>query len=324
MTRPRGLQIATAILTLALLVPIQAVVPNRMLIAERFIDGGGWVQIAVLVAWAVFLVGRMAQPGASARWRLRAWTLFSVAFFGQLALGLAGVDRFLMTGALHVPVPAVIAAGPAYRGSGWFMPILFGATTLLVGPAWCSHLCYFGAWDGVAASRRKRAGAMPRWRRAAQVGMLVAVVGTAAALGGLGVAPEDAALAGVAFGLAGIGVMLGWSRRTGVMAHCTLWCPIGLLATTLGRLSPFRMRVRPGCTHCGACGALCRYDALRPTDLDAGRPGPSCTLCGDCVRPCRLGLVEYRLLGLSATASRDVFLVLVVALHAVFLGLAMI
>ena len=79
-------------------------------------------------------------------------------FFAQFVFGVAGVERLLMTGQLHVPVPAVVVAGPLYRGEGLFMPILFAATLLLVGPAWCSYLCYVGSWDGLAATARRHAG----------------------------------------------------------------------------------------------------------------------------------------------------------------------
>jgi ferredoxin len=117
--------------------------------------------------------------------------------------------------------------------------------------------------------------------------------------------------------------MIASSRRTRRMDHCITWCPIGLVATTLGRLlSPWRMRLAPGCDGCGSCAVVCRYDALRPEHIRSGRPGPSCTLCGDCLRACKGRFVEYRLPGLGPDASRAVFLVLVSSLHAVFLGVA--
>ena len=52
-----------------------------------------------------------------------------------------------MTGKLHLPVPMMILAGPIYRGHTSVMSILFLSTLILSGPAWCSHLCYFGAID---------------------------------------------------------------------------------------------------------------------------------------------------------------------------------
>jgi len=208
-------------------------------------------------------------------------------FFAQLALGLAGLGRFLMSGALHVPVPAVILAGPVYRGEGLFMPILFGAALLLVGPAWCSHLCYFGALDAAAADARRRPGALPGWARIARWAVIPAVAGAALGLRLAGARPAVAAGAGIAFGVAGLGAMIGWSRRRGLMGHCTWLCPMGALATTLGKMSPFRLRLADGCDGCGACAPACRYGALAPADLErparcaatasaaAGRAAPS-------------------------------------------------
>ena len=34
------------------------------------------------------------------------------------------------------PIPAMILAGPLYRGEGFFMPLLFLSTIFFVGPAW--------------------------------------------------------------------------------------------------------------------------------------------------------------------------------------------
>ncbi len=117
--------------------------------------------------------------------------------------------------------------------------------------------------------------------------------------------------------------MLAASRRAGAMVHCTAFCPIGLLGNLLGRLTPWRMAIRlETCTRCGACARACRYSALAPEDLAAGRPGLSCTLCGDCVAACPHDSMGYRFPFLSPAAARAVFLTLVAALHAVFLGVA--
>ncbi len=314
--------LAASVATLALLLPIQGFVARPMLLAERFVPGGGWVQALLLSLYAAFLLHRMMDPKRSGTWRRGTWLMFSVVFFGQLALGLAGFDSFLMTGTLHVPVPAVIVGGPAFRGEGFFMPILFGSTLLLVGPAWCSHLCYIGAWDALAASRRKRPAALPAWRRWSQPGVLVATVAVGVVLRAAGAEPGTAAAVALAFGIAGIGVMAFASRRLGAMVHCTAYCPIGWLATRLGRVSPFRLRIATDCTECGVCAAVCRYGALEHADIARRRPGPGCTLCGDCVKACRDGFAEYRFAGLRSDRARALFLVVVVALHAAFLGVA--
>jgi polyferredoxin len=130
-----------------------------------------------------------------------------------------------------------------------------------------------------------------------------------------------AGLAGL-FGLIGVGVMLVLSRRFGQMVHCTAFCPIGPVANLLGRLSPFRVRFGPRCTECRACTFACRYHALTAADIRHRKPGFNCTLCGDCLSRCRHSQLSFAFAGLSPTAARAAFVVLVVALHAAFLGLA--
>jgi len=315
--------LAAGVLTFVLLAAIQVQVPRPMLLAERFLPGAGWGEAALLALYAAVLRDRLEDPRRSGTWRRRVWLLFSAVFFGQFLLGILGIDEMLMTGRLHVPVPAVIVGGPLFRGERFFMPILFLCTLVLVGPAWCSHLCYFGGWDNLAAMARKRPAPLPSWRWRAQPAVLALVVAGALGMRLAGVPGTVAAGVAVAFGIAGIGVMALASRRQGYLAHCTLYCPIGWIATRLGRLlSPFRIRIAEGCDACMACATACRFGALTPADIAARRAGPSCTLCGDCVRPCARRVIGYRLGPLSPRRARSVFLALVVSLHAVFLGVA--
>jgi NAD-dependent dihydropyrimidine dehydrogenase PreA subunit len=309
------------VLAALLLAVVQVKVPRPLLLAERFWPGAGWLEVLLLSTWAAFVTEQLLDVQRSAAWRRGIWTLFSVVFFGQLVIGLLGVDRLLMSGKLHLPVPAVILGGPLYRGGGWFMPILFLATILVVGPAWCSYLCYLGAGDAQAARRRPvvRSGRWQPWLRGVT---LIAVVAAALLLRALGVPGLIAAALAGGFGLVGVGLMVLWSRRTGTMTHCTYYCPLGLVATWLGKLSPHRLRITDACTACGACTARCRYDALSARDLAMHRPAPSCTLCGDCLGACRHGALQHACAGLGPDRSRGLFLGLVAALHAVFLGVA--
>ncbi len=318
-----GLPSAAAFcLTLGILGMIQARVALPMLLLERFWPTGGWLEAAALATYAAELVRAMRSPQAAPRWRLRLWALFSVFFFAQLAMGLAGFGDFLMTGRLHLPVPALVLAGPLYRGHGLFMLVLFVSTVAVVGPAWCSHLCYVGAWDGLAARAGRRPMPLPAWRQPARLVLAALILGAAPALRLAGVGPTVAAWLAAGFGLAGVAIMVTASRGTGAMVHCTVWCPLGAVATLLGRLHPLKVRMDHRCTGCGVCSNACRYDALRPEDIEARRPGPSCTLCGDCVGACPHTALGYRFPGLSHTTARTLFLVLAVSLHAVFLGVA--
>ena len=321
-SRNRIIPIVTVLLAAGLLIPIQLKVHPPILLAERFVPGLGWLEILLLSSYAGFIAGKMIDPAQSSRWRKRIWVLFSVVFFSQFIIGLAGIEKFLMTGTLHLPVPAMIVAGPVYRGARFFMPILFGSTVLLSGAAWCSYLCYIGSWDAVAADRMKKPQPMPRWRQPVRIGILAAVVGTAIILRIAGVPSALATGLGISFGVIGVGVILFWSRKKGAMTHCITYCPIGILADWFGKLSPFRVRIKEACTECQLCRLACRYDALNVGDIQKRRPGGSCTLCGDCLGSCKDGWIEYRFLGLNPNHARTMFVVLVVALHAVFLGVA--
>jgi len=318
-------QAAAFALTAGLLALARSKASVPVLLADRFPPGAGWLEIALLALYAAWLTGRILDPRQHKRLRPRIWALFSAVFFGQLALGLGGLPDLLMTGRLHLPVPALIAAGPLFRGEGLFMPILFASTVLLVGPAWCSHLCYIGAWDDVCSRQGPRPPRVlpPRWTVGGRLATLTLTCGGALTLRAFGAPGLTAALLAGGFGLLGVGVMLFVSRRLGAMAHCTAFCPIGLVGNVLGRLAPWRMGISlDTCTRCGACARACRYSALTPPHIEAGRPGLSCTLCGDCVGACPHDAMHYRFPGLSAATARAAFLTLVAALHAVFLGVA--
>lgn len=310
----------------ALLTITRTKVAFPILLPDRFLPGSGWLLVLGLSIYAAELTRALLLPGLTPRhWsakRLRLWGLFSAVFFLQLILGLAEAEQFLMTGQLHLPVPALIMAGPIYRGGGFFMPILFLSTVAVVGPAWCSWLCYIGAWDGWSCRTQKRPAALPGWRQHLRIALAVLVAATAFGLRAWG-APLALALALAAgFGLAGVAIMLTLSRRSGAMVHCTAFCPIGLLAGVLGKLNPFRVRIGEGCTGCGVCAAVCRYDALDDARIALGRPRLSCTLCGDCVGSCPHSAMHYAFPGLSHANARALFVVLAVAAHAAFLGVA--
>jgi len=107
------------------------------------------------------------------------------------------------------------------------------------------------------------------------------------------------------------------------MVHCTVYCPIGLFANWLGKLNPFRIRIdHSRCTECMACARVCRYNALALSDIRNGKPSLTCTLCADCVTDCPQNTIRFTFPGLGAHAARNLFTVLIVTLHAVFLAVA--
>ncbi len=308
------------------------------LLADRFVPGSGLLEIALVAVYAAEVCGLLLSPTRARRTRPVIWALFSVVFFGQLALGVAGVPHMLMTGALHLPVPALIVAGPLYRGAGLFMLVLFAISVLLVGPAWCSHLCYVGAWDDmlsrVGAKRRGRRAdfpapePLPAWTRYMRWGIALGVFGTALGLRYAGASLFVAGVGAAAFGLAGIACMVWGSARKGVMLHCATVCPLGLMGNLFARFSPWRLRITKQCTMCGACRKVCRYNALPDQAFEQGKPSLSCSLCRDCLGVCTHGAMELRFAGFSPRRAgaqwwgTALFAVLVTSLHAIFLAVA--
>ena len=302
---------------------VQAIVHPSMLLVERFFKGWGILEIFVLALYAAFIVEKISAPSNTSRWRLGLWSFFSVVFFTQVLLGLASFQQFLASGKLHLPVPAMIIGGPIFRGNGFFMPILFVATLIIVGPAWCSHLCYIGAWDAIAASKKTSPRSLPRWVvKYGQIITLFIVIAAALGLRLAGVSTFIATLLGGLFGIIGVLIMITVSRKLGLMAHCTTWCPMGLLANIFGRINPTRIKIGSQCTDCGACTLSCRYSALNKEDIEKRRAGFKCTLCGDCVDSCPHNQIHYYFPGLNTNTARMFFITLVVSLHAVFLAVA--
>ena len=113
------------LLTAFLLTFVQIKAENPMLLLERFITGGGWIEIAIISFYGALVACQMQDPDKVQLWRKFTWFAFSVVFFSQLILGLLGYEKFLMTGKLHLPVPMMILAGPIYRGQASVMTILF-------------------------------------------------------------------------------------------------------------------------------------------------------------------------------------------------------
>lgn len=318
------LPVAVFVFVAFLLVFVQLKVDSPLLILERFFFGGGWAEIPLIAGYGALLVYKMQDPSQSARWRLLSWNFFSVVFFLQLALGLWVSDTFLMTGKLHLPIPMMIMGGPVYRGEFSVMTILFLSTIILTGPAWCSHLCYFGSFDNRLAVQRKWP-VKGRLRNLAAIKFTViaVIIAMILVLRWFKVDLLSATLIGGAFGVGGILIMVFLSARQGRMVHCLTWCPIGTIVNYARFINPFRMQIeKETCTLCNLCTKACRFDALHPDDIRAGKPGITCTLCGDCLSSCHAGSIQYRFLRMKPEAARRLYLFFTVSAHAVFLAMA--
>ena len=131
-----------------------------------FADGGAHLAVAgvnglailLLAWWGGYCAEGLLNPQTSPRRRQVMWTVFASAFFLQFLLGVTVASSLLMTGKLHIPVPFMMISGPVYREEGFFMLALFSVSVLMAGSSWCSHLCYFGVWDCLAAASSRRKG----------------------------------------------------------------------------------------------------------------------------------------------------------------------
>lgn len=295
---------------------------------ERYLPLLGSVQLFVVSWYGAFLAGKLVDRRSTRKFRRIAWTLFGTVFFAQFFLGLMGVEGMLLTGKLHVPIPAFIVFAPIFRDSMSMMPFIVLAATLLAGSAWCSMLCYFGPFDSVAAGAKgvkpypKSFTFLLRWGR-----IIVLVTGSAAALGlrALGIELSVAVGIAVGYGIVSLVIMAAVSRRYSAMSHCMTFCPMGLVVNVLGRISPWRVRVdKESCDNCGACEKICKYSAITPESRAEGKTLLRCSLCRDCITVCRNQALYIRCPGLSPRSAWVVFTGLTTVLHVVFLSVAMV
>lgn len=310
------------LLTVILLVFVEWKVEMPMLLLARFLPGWGWVEILMLGMYAGFLYTKLHNPKTSAKWRKISWTIFAVFFFTQLTAGLLGCEPCLMTGKLHLPVPAIIIAGSVYRLELGFMPILFLSTVILSGPAWCSQLCYFGAFDNLAAYSRKIGRTRLINKNLIKNSFLVLMVTFVILLRVFNLPVLYALIGGGIIGIVGVLIIVFISPRKGKMVHCVSYCPVGTIIQYLKFINPFRLQIQQNCTECMVCTTKCPYDALNKENILQRKPGLSCTYCGDCLDSCHGNFIEYKFFKLSPEKARNLYLIVTVTLHAVFMGLA--
>jgi ferredoxin-type protein NapH len=310
------------IFTFSMLSVVQAKTNTHpVILLERFVRGGGWLESMIMAFYGAFVAYKMQNPVNVPKWRRITWSIFSVVFFTQLVIGLLGAEKFLMTGKLHLSIPMMILAGPLYRGHLSVMTVLFLSTILLTGPAWCSQLCYFGAFDNIAASGKPMKGTF-RNKKSVKATLLLLVVSTSLLLRWFNISVFISTIIATGFGAIGIVIMIFYSRSMGKMSQCVLYCPIGTIVNVLKLVNPFRMVIDKSCNLCMKCISLCKYDALNIQDVRNKLPNFSCTLCGDCLAACRDNSIQYRFFNMDHEKARNLYLVLTISLHAIFLAIA--
>ncbi|MBK8884658.1 MAG: 4Fe-4S binding protein [Bacteroidales bacterium] len=315
------LPLAVFTLTFVLLAFVQLMIPRPMILAERFINGGGWAEILLISIYGAFVIYKMQDPVNVPKWRKITWTIFSIVFFTQLFIGLVGYDKFLMTGKLHLPIPMMIIGGPLYRGQLSVMTILFISTVVLTGPAWCSQLCYFGAFDNIA-SGGKTSREILKYKGAIKSTILLLVITMALVLRWLNVPGIISTYIALAFGITGIIIMILFSMKSKKMVHCVMYCPVGTVVNLFKHINPFRMYIDKSCTLCMNCTKFCKYDALNPIDIKNSKPSITCTLCGDCLAGCHHNSIKYKYFSLRPELARNLYLILTISLHASCIALA--
>lgn len=300
----------------------QVVFRNKPLILfERFISGGGWFEIFIIAAYGAFIVNKMQEIKNVAKWRKISWSVFSIFFFLQLIIGLLGAEKFLMTGKLHLPIPMMILAGPLYRGHLSAMTILFLSTLVLTGPAWCSQLCYFGAFDNIASSGRGKLKTF-KHKTVIKSTILMLIIIMSLILRWFNVSLILSVIIASCFGITGILIMIFISQRQRKMIHCVMYCPIGTLVNIFHYINPFRLYMDDTCTSCMKCTVSCKYDALGINDVLKRKPAYTCTLCGDCLAACEHNSLKYKFLKLKPEVARKLYLFITISIHSVFLALA--
>ena len=308
--------------TIIILVFVEWKVQMPMLLLERFLPGWGWIEILILGVYAAFLVSKLHDQKQSAKWRKISWTIFALFFFGQLTAGLLGCDDCLMTGKLHFPIPAMIIGGSVYRLEFGFMPILFLSTVILSGPAWCSQLCYFGAFDNLAAYSKKIGKKKIVNKNKIKNSFFVLFLVSVVFLRIFNLPVIYAVIGASLVGIVSVLIILFVSPAKGKMIHCIAYCPVGTLIQYLKFVNPFRLHIQQDCTECMVCTTKCPYDALNKENILQRKPGLSCTYCGDCLDSCHGNFIEYKFFKLSPNASRNLWLIVTVTIHVVFMGLA--
>ena len=292
-----------------------------MILAERFLKGAGWAEIFFIACYGAVVAFKMQDPMNVPSWRKITWSIFSIIFFAQLIIGLSGFEKFLMTGKLHLPIPMMILGGPIYRGQLSVMTILFLSTVVLTGPAWCSQLCYFGAFDNLA-SGGKTSKEILRNKVAIKSTIVVLVIAMAIFLLWMNIPRLISTLIAVGFGITGILIMILFSFKKNKMVHCTMYCPIGTIVNIVKHVNPFRMYIDKSCTLCMNCTKFCKYDALNIQDIKNSKPSITCTLCGDCLAGCHHNSIKYKFLKMRPEQARNLYLILTISLHAACIALA--
>ncbi|MCA1747308.1 MAG: 4Fe-4S binding protein, partial [Bacteroidales bacterium] len=74
------LAVSVFLATGVLLTFVQLKLENPLLVLERFVPGGGWIELFIAAAYGGTVAWFMYDPAKSARWRQVTWLTFSIVF----------------------------------------------------------------------------------------------------------------------------------------------------------------------------------------------------------------------------------------------------
>lgn len=224
-------------------------------------------------------------------------------YFGIIKSTMISVVQIANICLLKLPVPA--------QSPLWYLLVGLGIlTTLVWGMVYCGSLCPFASVQetiyNLFHKSKKDMRAKPQippglTRKASHVkyAVLFAVMIISVILGNAGAAGIEPFLTL----FARKGTTLAWGLVLLMAAAaafyfrfwCRYLCPAGACLGLMARVSPFKIKLGEGCTHCAICDKVCPTDAIHMNEqklpvIDY----PECILCGQCVRKCPKQTLSFR------------------------------
>lgn len=209
-----------------------------------------------------------------------------------------------------------------------FMIGFWFATTLVVGKAWCSYVCFFGGIEEGFAGFPKRARIRgwllghARWLRLLPWSILLFIVVLSAALFEpvyctwlcpFKTVTEYPAVHSVTTAIqmgifialfAGLVVVLPYltKKRT----QCAFFCPFGAFQSLFNRIHLFDIRFdREKCVDCTLCQTACPTMAVTAESIREGKTLSNCMKCGACVDSCKKDAAVWHLKGTEVAVKPE-------------------
>ncbi|MGM0595494.1 MAG: 4Fe-4S binding protein [Myxococcota bacterium] len=248
------------------------------------------------------------------------WYILSLAFFGQLILGIFYSSQFLKNGNIFIPYPALQIIRPFLNHTGYIYLFIFIISIIITGPVWCSHICPLGIWDYQLGNNKKKVHSPQSIFLVGKILIFLTFI-ILLQLYLLDVLSLKASVI-ISFALVWVLVVTGGilSKKTGYAVHCSSFCPVGFIATQVSRFSLFRIKRGKNSKTSNKNSdksRLCRYGALKSNNKTI-KPGLQCTCCLDCID----GDQQYRVTFFKHQGIFvfRVFCALTAAFHTLFLA----